>query len=456
MLTRDESPAPSTGAVSSTSRKLLQLLRKRLRQLARVTLVLAIGIALAATALAVWWWKSLDGLPDIGDPFDVAEYRAIRVPDNQNAFTFLGRADGALTPMPAGTRAAGVPGVVSWSQADPKLRDWVEANRRALELFQQGAEQADAANPAGDHEVNGTRSAWLALLEGSKRQEGGDSAGAWECYRAVLRMTTHMRRRGCLHQRFDVNVYWNGSLRQRLAAWAADPRTTIRQLRAALDEVLKGEPRAEWDAFGMKSGYLEMIRSLEQPIHPLTRQEIEGESTYRLDGMQLSPEMVGHLDAARRFLLREPERSRRVLRLLCANWLADLESPVPGRAGPTARARISAGKNGVTLPLYPVSPDAPTGARSLPPGDIAVWLVTTEDAKLRILVADRFGWPWPPDRRQDRRAHRALVVMMATEIYRRERGALPPSEEALVGSYLQSLPDDGSPGPAGAQTPTVE
>ena len=452
MSTRSESPV----AVSGKPSKAVELLRKRLRQWLRVVVVLTACIAVAATAFAIWWLNSLNGLPDIGDPFDVAAFRAFRLPDEQNAFTYLRRADEALTPMPAGTRAAGVPGVVSWSQTDPTLRDWVEANRRALELFQQGAEQADAANPAGDHEVNGTRSAWLALLEGSKRQEGSDSAGAWDCYRAVLRMTTHMRRRGCLHQRFDVNVYWNGSLRKRLAAWAADPRTTIRQLRAALDEVQKGEPRAEWDAFAMKSGYLEMIRSLEQPIHPFTRQEIEGESTYRLDDMQLSAEMVGHLDAARHFLLREPERSRRVLRLLCANWLADVESPVPGRAGPAARARLTSGKNSVTLPLYPVSPDAPTGARSLPPGDIAVWLVTTEDAKLRILVADRFGWPWPPDRLQDRRAHRELLIMLATELYRRERGSLPSSDEALVGTYLKSLPDDRSPDVDDGTAPTVE
>ena len=51
------------------------------------------------------------------------------------------------------------------------------------------------------------------------------------------------------------------------------------------------------------------------------------------DGLQygkamksLSPEMVGQLEATRRFLLREPERSRRVLRLLCANYLAHAES----------------------------------------------------------------------------------------------------------------------------------
>ena len=156
MLTRDESPAPSTGAVSSTSRKLLQLLRKRLRQLARVTLVLAIGIALAATALAVWWWKSLDGLPDIGDPFDVAAYCAIRVPADQNAFTYLRRAEEKLTPSPSHL-------ALSWSQADPKLREWVEANRQAIELFQQGADQSDAANPAGESVVNGQRLA-LSLI----------------------------------------------------------------------------------------------------------------------------------------------------------------------------------------------------------------------------------------------------------------------------------------------------
>jgi hypothetical protein len=37
--------------------------------------------------------------------------------------------------------------------------------------------------------------------------------------------------------------------------------------------------------------------------------------------------MLDRLNAARRLLLREPERSRRVLRLLCANRLADIESP---------------------------------------------------------------------------------------------------------------------------------
>ncbi len=54
--------------------------------------------------------------------------------------------------------------------------------------------------------------------------------------------------------------------------------------------------------------------------------------------MQLPPDMVGYLDAARRFLLREPERSRRVLRLLFANWLAHVETHGPRPRKPAVRA----------------------------------------------------------------------------------------------------------------------
>jgi hypothetical protein len=95
MPTTSESPAP----VSGTSQKTLQLLRKRLRQLRRVTLALAIGLAVAATALGIWWSTSLNGLPDIGDPFDVAAFRAFRIPDDQNAFVFLRRAHEKLIPI---------------------------------------------------------------------------------------------------------------------------------------------------------------------------------------------------------------------------------------------------------------------------------------------------------------------------------------------------------------------
>jgi hypothetical protein len=82
---------------------------------------------------------------------------------------------------------------------------------------------------------------------------------------------------------------------------------------------------------------------------------------------------------------------------------------------------------------------AQAGARVLTPHEVASWLVTITDARPFL-----GGFLWPSIRNQERRGYRDLVVMLATELYRRERGELPPSEEALVGTYLQALPDDGS------------
>ena len=180
MLTQSESPV----AVSGKSSKTVVLLRKRLRQLLRVVVVLAACVAVAATAFAIWWLNSLNGLPDIGDPFDVAAFRAFRLPDEQNAFTYLRRASEKLTPIVGLVAGNGAdPGDLkfSWSIANPTLREWTGANREAFQLFQQGAELADAANPAGDPKDNrfiDGRLISLALLEASRREESGDTAGA--------------------------------------------------------------------------------------------------------------------------------------------------------------------------------------------------------------------------------------------------------------------------------------
>jgi hypothetical protein len=470
MPIRSESPASAPAAVSGTSQKLLQLLRKRLRQLARVTLVLAACVAVAATALAIWWFNSLNGLPDIGDAFDVAAFRAFSIPDDQNAFTYLRRASEKLTPIVGMVGGSGTdPGDLkfSWSIANPTLREWAGENREAFELFQQGAELSDAANPAGDStdNVDPGRLITLAALEASRREEDGDTAGAWNCHRAVLRTLSHIRRRGSTRQR-EIARSASRLLQRRLTGWATGPRTTISQLRRALEVVLENEPKPEWDLFAVKYGYLELMGALEQPI-PLSSQEaIDGEWTFRLGDLSLSPDMVGQLEAARRFLLREPERSRRVIRLLCANYLAHAETRGRRPRKPavfavftylTSTNPITKGK--IHVPLYPVGPEAPAGARVLPPHVVAGWLVAALDARLRLMRGNDWLPPVQPrDRRTlaDRTAYRDLVIMLVTEIYRRERGAPPPTEDALVGTYLQSLPDDGSAELADGTTPTVE
>ncbi len=214
MTTPVEDPAVTTPAVSQTSRKMLQLLRKRLRQLLWATLGLAIFLVVAGGILAIWWLNSLNGLPDIGDPFDVASIQAFRIPDDQNAFTYFRRAQDKLTPMPELPRAARATiSTVAWSKADPKLRAWVEANRPALELFLQGADRSDGiSHPAGEPYSREysyfypNRLMRLAMLEGARRAESGDTASAWDCYRGVLRAATHLRRRGTLNERFAANT----------------------------------------------------------------------------------------------------------------------------------------------------------------------------------------------------------------------------------------------------------
>ena len=222
----------------------------------------------------------------------------------------------------------------------------------------------------------------MMLMEGSLREERGDMAGAWDCYRAVLRMTVHVRRRERLKDRVRVTL-WLPALQKRLATWAADPRTTIHQVRRALEEVVECRPMPEWDAFTLKIEYLDLMRFLDRRVVP-PREQIEEEWTYRLGDMQLPVDLSLGLYQVKRSLAREPERSRRVIRLLFANWLAHVEHP--GQRKPAARARFHIAKQTSGVLLYHVSPDAPAGARALSPQEVASWLVTTNDAKLAFRI----------------------------------------------------------------------
>ena len=184
--------------------------------------------------------------------------------------------------------------------------------------------------------------------------------------------------------------------------------------------------------------------------------------------MALSPEMVGHLEAARRFLLREPERSRRVLRLLCANYLAHVEAHERPPRKPAVWAMFSfltttnpIRKRRIGVPALPrQSGGTGRGPRATTAG---AGRLAGHDPRRQLRLLDGYTeWPgrriefWDAEALRDRRAHRDLVIMLATEIYRRERGSPPPSDDALVGTYLKSLPDDGSADLTDEKTPTVE
>ncbi len=123
---------------------------------------------------------------------------------------------------------------------------------------------------------------------------------------------------------------------------------------------------------------------------------LDDDVTYRLGNFQVPGDLAMYLYGGLRFLKREPERSRRVIRLLFANWLAHAEVPELRQSRPAVRASYHYAKQTTSVLLYPTSPKAPAGARVLSPQELASWLVTINDAK-------PFLWnvPWPSVQTQE-------------------------------------------------------
>jgi hypothetical protein len=413
----------------------------------RRRILAAIFILLAMIAIPpVWWATQLLGLPDIGDPFDVEAFRAYTIPDDRNAFVIYRQAHAALKPISKYEKktTSHVDFFARWSEASPGMRRWVEENRAALAMYLQGAEKPDAFDT--DRDPSGKR--WtshlhvqsfrfLALLEGSRLEEQGDMAGAWTCYRAMLRGLHHIGMHASAIERL-IAQGWHTRLLDRMKTWAADPRTTPAMLRKALADVVACESLAPSEVDTLKLEYLEMERMLDDPKgpgrqmppswfmalpnHPATRPLF-----FTLMAWTTQEQIYSGLDAWHTWR-REPERSRRVIRLVIANWLAYYDLPPEARPKPD-----------LSLPsatdYYAFGPEAPAGARAVSPESLAQWVDSSHDA--RILL----GLLKLSSIRMDEWAnHRNLLILLGLELYQRDHKTLPPTLEDLVGRYLERLP----------------
>ncbi len=413
--------------------------RRRIRVASLILLAMVVGPPL-------WWTIQLMGLPDIGDPFDVKAFRAFTIPDDCNAYVLYYQAATLLKPWQPYSKTAGnkVNMLAHWSKAIPELRQWAEQNREALAVFRQGSERPDAlgampefqgyhddlwgmATPLKFFEV-------LALLEGSRLEERGDKEGAWVWYRAILRTIHLVGMHGTVFRR-SVAQSWHNELLARLKEWSLDPRTTPAMLRQALDDVVACESLTPSESYLLKAEYLDVDRLLDLPDGPTRSPPASWSVLIPAYDLGLTPELTETVYGAWRGWRREPERSRRAMRLAIANWLAYHEMPPANRpkAGPN---------RWLTFEFYPSGPEAPASARRLSPRSLAGWLSSTIDANFL------FGsWGWTGVRMTEQANHRALLILLAEELYRRDHGTDPPTPEALVGPYLKSLPaqvDDGS------------
>ena len=404
--------------------------------------VLTVAVVLLAMIAApvLWWATQLVGLPDVGDPFDVEAFRSFTIPDDRNAFVLYRQAADRLKPLITSSKAQeqAINLHAPWSQADPAVHRWVEDNREPMALFRRGTERPDALDPDLSSGSESSKMAQalrsfheLALLEASRLEERGDMEGAWGWYRTALRASYHFGLRATGTHR-SVSLNWRGELLTRLTDWSSDQRTTPAMVRRALDDVVACSALDPSDSYTLRVEYPDVMRTLDSswnPGHaspPKRLLDILGSSEYRL-----SREQAQAIVHAWRFLKREPERSRRVIRLAVANWLACYDLP------PERRPKPDPNVPGL-LRFYVLGPDAPANARALSPEALDRWLATTIDATPMLRE-------WNPAgiRLREARSHRALVVQLASELYRRDHGSIPLWDEALVGPYLKELPPDG-------------
>src|SRR5262249_43668323 len=146
---------------------------------------------------------------------------------------------------------------------------------------------------------------------------------------------------------------------------------------------------------------------------------------FRHPEYQLEPEQIQGLWDAWRFVRREPERSRRVIRLLTANWLAYYGLPPEKRPKPDQSV--------ASLDLVPLGAGAAAGAAPRPPDGWERCFDSPSDAPKLLLSLDGA-------RAQlvEKANHGDILVSLAIELYRRDHGTGPATPQALVGPYLKA------------------
>ena len=409
---------------------------ERSRGWRRRLLIVAYLIVGLIGGVLIWRATSLNNLPDVGDPFDVKAFvRSSWVAESEDAFVLYRKAGEAMknSTVTNNWNLMWLAVRSGWTKAPPEVREWTESNREALKIWREGTKRPggipERLEKMGrfdetplNHKLYYLGQA--ALLEGSKFQEAGDLAGALEWYLAAARSCHHLSNKSRLSWRQTAENIGDQT-RDRLIAWAFDPRTNATLLRKALDEVLSLDARTPPTSDALKAEYISLIRSVGDPSRMVK------ESGSQLN-LSYSHEQTGRWLAAYILLRREPERARRVVQLFFANWLAQCDKPV------ASRPRLIG--NDPRYPIwgvYVADPTAAPGARAIAPERLFAWLDSTM-LTWRVLTMYPMNFP---DAFRDRQSRSVLIVTLAEQLYQRETGRESPSVQALVPKYLKAVPE---------------
>ncbi len=381
---------------------------KRWALLGLYALILAIPAPWVARSL------SLRGLDDPGDPFDVAEFRARwDVPASDNARLGYERATGLLADPQLPLRPGG-------PLPAPSALPWISINRAALGPWLEATERPTYA--AAEPMVPDDRVDWrgklnhqslfrLAELEAERLRQSGAVAEAWAYHLGLLRHTLHLAGSDRAIDRPYGDHFWKQAHGAAML-WARDDAVDAATLRRALADILALASKLPSEPDGFKVQYLAALAEIDSPPRDILEQA-RRELDERLPKDYSTLAYLPGVPRLRWFVQNDHERSRRVLRQLCANELSASAASVPvGPLGP------------------PLSKE------------LARWYDST--------LILRSGVPWAPFYVRQQAAarrveHGQLVVVVAEELFRRERGDYPDSLAELVGPYLDALPEGVDP-----------
>jgi len=390
-------------------------------------LVLAVLAAISATMVVtlaiLMHCIQLQEVPDIKEPFDLDKFGHVDVAPEDNAFELYRAASAKLVSQTNASRTDAVDAVLygGWLKSSEELRDWLEENREALELFRQASERPEAVyfQPAEKTIVspqlvvsNHLRTlAQLACLEAARLEANAKPAAAWTWLSALLRASRHSGSHGCTVERM-VGITMHRYAYAAIVIWAANPRLAVADLRHVLADVRKIHARTVPASETLKVEYL------------ITRKNYADLNLFSRD--LDFPWYIANSFVM--YPMGEPEMGRRLTKMIWTNWLLECDRPRhlrrPDAAG-TARlyaldhdvASIEGGLSNARIESC--LKRSVLGKHFLiPPQDFIIWH-DCEAAKQRI-----------------------LEVALALLIYFHEHAGFPETLEQLVGHGLDEVPVD--------------
>ncbi|MEK6257529.1 MAG: hypothetical protein AABP62_02825 [Planctomycetota bacterium] len=380
----------------------------------------------------------LSSVPAMAEPFDVAAFVGDEIPPAENAFTDYRQAvlmrrqlmqaleqRSVLEPSNYDEVYKG-----GWEAADEPMRAWLDECREALVVWRRGTEKQQALDQSPIkmtfatlvNEIQELRAfARLALVDQMRCLHEGDVEEAWKLARATYRSGGHATWRGPMIQSLvgsALHAMASGGMQR----WAEHPAVTADQLRAALTQVKADFALYESESNMLKSEYLILRNTMTAPDWA----GVIGPAVGGPLGDGIMPESV-----ARGFLwvVGEPELTVRFNRQIVANQIREVDKSLSER-----RKLVGSG----FAMLFDTDPTVTRAQGELDANQIDRGVRTSILSKMLLPATKQVDNAFL--RFRGRQA--VLEVLLAAQVYRRDKGEFPESLDQLVPRYLEAVPLD--------------